>query len=437
MDQILRCNTEEIKATLMYLGFHNQIGVQDQVVSASSELSDELTYGVVGINFTNVAQLISSEGSEYDNKQIKLILIPYTLGGTIQTNGTTAYTNYGYVFDQGRVNLVTGQIPLDMISVADEFRLGRNVDAEQLLEQYGAVEHLLLENPKIIHVSSDKLRTKRVFEKHGVRTPIYLELRSSDDLEGTIRRFQEENNCTDFVVKATHGRGGNQVKLYDKEDVVAAVEYVRELHAEGKKVFVEERLKPKEWRDEKGRILDWNIRTLMGIGKEPVFIDWLVRYQPRSNDPVNVAIKAKGALLEDFADIAGISLRDVEEHCRGIASAVYNALGDNDIVGLISLDTMVTEEGIFSYEINASAGGFYRIVKMRGHPIRNFPNFLRSCGPKLVRGHAQRTSDNLKALPTTRTGNFNLGSTLNFLERPEEARLYFKRLREMDPNLRI
>ncbi len=232
---------------------------------------------------------------------------------------------------------------------------------------------------------------KALLRDHGVHVPeqqiIGLDL---DQIAAALTYFGKQN--IEFVVKGNSGFGGKNVKLFSPEEFAEAASFAKNLIERNIPVYVEKRIVPLEWKDPQGVLLDWNIRTLVTLSADPIFIDAEVRYRPYGFIPVNVCQGAKIEEVDVVAKQTGLNEKNIVDISLQIARAYYASL-PNPAVGILGCDIIPSMRGDVTLEVSSGyIGGFGSLLKHRKRIFKSPGKFFESIKDTLAQRYAQRKS---------------------------------------------
>ncbi len=382
------------------------------------EFEGRLVLGLYGQDDESVAIFVSSVGVAFGGKPIEVLLIPPALEGPLVTDpeGRTLGTTMAYGFDGKQVYRIEAQgpIPLNGVNVLHE---------GQGSQGYEGPEAFLLNGPRLVSLTADKIATKMVLCEAGISTPPYRVLSGSGaTLASDILDFIISTESDGFAIKGNTGSGGANVRLFENDEVDSAEGYARSLLRHGNTVFIEKRINPVKWKEGRKR-MDWNVRALVTLSSNPQWIDAEVRYDVRNGSPVNVCRGAKVAELGRARRKAGIKIYDIKEVAIGAAKAIHDymaAVGEHTN-GFVGLDLIVDKEGPHVIEANSGAvGGFASLIKLRKRPLRSVSALLSSSGPFLEGNCSSHSEMNVPIGPSGR-GYAELSISLSGLGMREEA----------------
>jgi tetratricopeptide (TPR) repeat protein len=397
---------------------------------------NKLTCGLLGTHEDITAIFVSSVGVSYSGNPIEVLLIPPTLECSLMVDeeNNQVAANFFYEFKEGEIRPVEVCKPL----VLD----GLNITYTGT-EGYEGPLDVLINGPELLALTDDKLRTKEVFHETDLRMPAscILENEDFDNLHEAIQNFLTEVGCRGFAIKGNFSSGGSHVKLFGNQEIESAVDFVIKLSKAGKTVFIEERINPLDWKNGGKDVLDWNIRALVTLVDKPEWIDAEVRYNVRSELPVNVCKGAKVDQLETVAEKTGASLEKIKHYSIAAAKVIFEkmrSIGAHS-AGFLGLDLMVDEQGVSGIEVNSGAvGGFASLLKLRKGPLHSVAVLLNSLGPFLEENHRKRIDvSGYNSLPNTWMGYNYMGRIFCEAKMYNEALELFKEAIRLDPEIAI
>ena len=370
----------EMREEVKRLGVEG-IGVSDCIAERdSAEYSENLIYAEYSA-CDDISILVSSESASYEGKPIKVVLVPQTFKEPVMHDScnNSLAVNFAYTYEDGWIipTSFTSPLAIDGLSI--------------LLHesQYKGPMHLPVHGPKLQRLSFDKLRTKGIMQKAGIKIPRYHRIVNTDiaDLNRTLHDFLQANEVSDFAVKANNSGQGKDIRMFDATQIRQAETYILRLIADGHVAYLDERIMPLRWIGEDGKRRDWNIRTLVTLAEMPEYLDGLIRHAVMSQDPVNISKGCDVALMEDILNKA--TIEQVKNASVAVAKAMYKAairLGEKP-TGFLGIDLIVSRDGIYLLEANTNAGGFSELMLLRKSKLPSVQRMVDNLGPFLADNH--------------------------------------------------
>jgi hypothetical protein len=125
--------------------------------------------------------------------------------------------------------------------------------------------------------------------------------------------------------------------------------------------------------------VDYNFRVITTLGRNPEVIDAEIRYQQKSNQPVNRATGA-GAVRTDSLEDPELIER-VHATAQKAVSAVYQHIRETNepeaLPDFIGVDLIPdTERNVYVLEVQCGPGGFGTLTSIDRQPLDGIPNVL-------------------------------------------------------------
>ncbi|MBI4147992.1 tetratricopeptide repeat protein [Candidatus Woesearchaeota archaeon] len=396
----------------------------------TSHLRESLVLSDTDITDDSVALMISGAGAVYNRTPVGLILTPLLPNGNLLVDDCHQHVaaRFFYEFHNGIITPTVARTPLPLDGINVQY--SEDERTEDWLPG-------ILNCPHVQHITNSKILTKEVLKREGLPLASCRVLRSSiEACPKVLEHFLSEQGIQYFVIKAEHGSGGNQVRLFEQQQIGKAVAYARKLLDAGDQVLLEQRLEPLEWRTRKGIIRDWNIRAFVTLEEHPRWIDGLVRYDKRSCKPVNICQGARVEELETVAKITCADITAIKNTALKATTALYKRVKDlgEEPYGFLGLDLMATCDGVYVIEINDSAaGGFAELMEMRLQPLQTVADILLpACGAVLAQRRKARLASpcqHYRSVPVQPKEHYDLGCIVNNSGHfPQAIRLYNRAL---------
>lgn len=271
-------------------------------------------------------------------------------------------------------------------------------DTSRDVEIYGG---LLPANTELFKITEDKWRTREILEMNGIKMPdAVLLTKESGEIEKQISAFAGQYGQHGFVVKGINGSGGINVLMFTTEEFKKATDYTRRLFEKGMDVILERRIIPPQIQLDKagsvkGERIDWNVRTLVTLGDDPINIFGEIRYANLSGRPVNIHQGAGASFIRDarLDYRTEHKINEIGEKCSKVLAREVNPDG-KPIMGFIGVDLIVDEVGeVYVIEVNSGAvGGFGTMTSLLRAPLYSeiAYHFLPACGERMYLNFQER-----------------------------------------------
>lgn len=412
LEHLAKLYAKDIDKELSRFGLN--IRVEEKLEQRPATAFDHaLLFGNYGFNDDDIAILASSEDASYNDIPIQFMIIPNNPAGAllVAKDKSAVAADFFYVIEEGVIKAVHTREPvqLDLLELRLDLPYG---NAARNKIPY----HVLSTKPKTQDFTDSKADTNAILHAAGILVPKQYVLASPPYNYSAcptffigMRESYLENilgylSTDRFVLKGDNGCGGEYVRMFGKHEVVKAINYIVWLQENNKKVLLEERILPLQWKNEDDQHIDWNIRAFVTLEEKPQWIDAIVRYNLLTGSPVNICQHAHVEELEKTVERTGASMKSIRNTARNVARAVYDHIKNSGErpTGFLGLDLMVSEKGVYTLEVNsAGSGGFAELLEIRKKPLASVRHLLESMGPLLEHNHAQRTLKHYKRIPNT------------------------------------
>ncbi len=382
----------------------------------------------------DVAIALSSHGACYNGRPITAILIPPLYEGSLRVNGS--YNAVGIdVFFEYKEGAITPYITKEPLQPN---ALHKSYQAEPILRCPG-MQRIVLPTSDLEEITSHKIRTKEFAVAAQIPTPVYHTLTSgasSTQCLMAIRSFIQRTSSECFVVKGDCGSKGNEVKMFNASEISDAVTFARKLIESGKRVLLEKRAIPLQWKKD-GVVMDWNIRSIVTCTPEPLWVDAEVRYARTSNNPVNICKGGGAAELYHVAAQTGMSISEIRKFSLAVAHKLHTHLVSLGLPGLgvLGLDIIVERDGPCLIEVNSSnVGGFSTLMNLRHDFLSGVPGMLSAFGLFMERNQPKAAYFD-RFLPPDQFSTYLVGNSL--LQSKDPAQYIWALNTAQDTNRRL
>lgn len=256
-------------------------------------------------------------------------------------------------------------------------------------ERLDAIGFPLLNSMDLVNLTSRKSNVKEILQEFDVPVPDGATLFNSaraNDIRQQLRQGLVLNGIKGKVVIKPDGLyGGRGVRMFDnaRNDFDEIFQHLQFLFQQVDMALVEERITPRPFFNNEGRLMDWNLRVLVteDAAGNPIVADMEVRAAPLSGEAVNVHNGAVVYQLDTVMSLLGIQRyqykafkSSVEQISLKTASALKEALNEEKEeeekparIGLLGLDIILDDDFYpFVMEVNTgSVGGFGSLAKIR------------------------------------------------------------------------
>ncbi|MBW3018911.1 hypothetical protein KY329_01870, partial [Candidatus Woesearchaeota archaeon] len=312
MDHFIHLYAKIAQAALKKFGLEPDLHCEH--VSALG--NNKLVLGIPHVHADTIAQAIGAA----EQSEILAGIIPVRPEGGLFSDGRNLAADLFFVYD-GRLTLLRTDKPVRLDGVNCSFM--------------GSSDHLLGHNcafintTDIFNVTDDKIVCADYLSRGGLHVPD-SEVLHEDNLEQALGAFFARP-YDGFVIKASRGSGGQNVRLYKEDGFDKALQFAR-LLMESEEVLAQRRIIPLEWKGESGMAMtlsyeslhamddgfdveiapqnnDWNVRVLTIAHKgDAKVICANVRYKSFGNSPVNIHNGASASTLECVCNETGADM---------------------------------------------------------------------------------------------------------------------------------
>lgn len=371
-DAMVVAQADSIKATLVELKI-GYIPVRQDIYRRDADYYKERkTIAIAGMSEIPVALAVSGgtkKGEAWKNTAV-LLVAPINRGSGFLTDSKgQLFTDSFWVYENGVMKYVqpSKPIPVDYVStIFDEKRDQAHI---------GKVNE---GRKKIYDVASNKIRTKALLERHGIKVPNGFVIQSNTDvLEQFDQYVNSTPNAKGYVHKTGTGSHGEGVSIFRRDQIDEMRLYIED-HFSWNEEFsiVEERivpppldsLKAKRFKIPKKAAVDYNFRILVTLSKQPTAIDGEIRFKKDDTAPVNISYEyggAKAGLLDLLGNESEVlELYDLAQRSTKI---VMEEAGVEEVEGAIAgVDIIKGEDGFYVLEVNAgeAVGGFGTLTRL-------------------------------------------------------------------------
>lgn len=413
LESLAKIYAKNIQTEIRRFALDLDIRVEETVEQRSASAFDHaLLFGNYGFNDDDIAILASSEGASYNSRPIQVMIIPPHPAGAllVARDNSTVAADFFYIIEKNVIKAIhtTEPVELDLLDLRLDLPYGNA--ARNKIPGY-----VLATKPSTQDLTDSKAETNAVLHAAGMLVPKQMVLSELAAAENRPQffigmRVDYLEQCLNtlsidrFVLKGEPGSGGYYVCMFGRHELDEAMGYIRWLEKNGKKVLLEERIKPLQWKNEDDQHIDWNIRAFVTLEEKPQWIDAIVRYNIMSGKPVNICQDACVEELEKTVTRTGASMENIRNTACEVAKALYKHIPPEYAgqipTDFLGLDLIVSEKGVYTIEVNsAGSGGFAELLEIRKKPLESVRHLLESMGPNLENKHAQRTLNQYKRIP--------------------------------------
>jgi hypothetical protein len=421
-----------IQNTLTQLGLPIEVQPGTEQRDASHYKS-QMTFGYVYDHSEDLLTAFASSGTK--NPPVSTVYIAPTPdhSGLLREETTNQlYTDSFWATEKKQAEekpvikhiLPTQPIPLDGIFANPEDPVG---------------EHVAEMSREIFELTNNKHETKQVLAAEGINVPQGI------CIAPTMTRGEVERSYTNFisnippeseiVFKPNTGYShGNRVVLGDGYSPPFTREvnhHIRALSREGNSFLFEERIVPppsqplaQKINDHLDKIdpdgtqyarlqptdVDYNFRVITTLERNPEVIDAEIRYQQKSNTPVNSA-KGAGVVRTDSLQDPEL-VESVYDTARKAVSAVYQHLSESgnpeSLAEFIGVDLIPDRErNVYVMEVQWGPGGFGSLARIDENPIQGIKDVLMPAQAEALQDQFSKRQPererNLQRLPEDKT----------------------------------
>jgi tetratricopeptide (TPR) repeat protein/glutathione synthase/RimK-type ligase-like ATP-grasp enzyme len=311
-----------------------------------------------------------------------LLVSPFKMLGFGREHSNLLFAKSAVFIDQhGKMAMAVFDRPLRIDAVVHD----GSIVAKSMQELYSR-DVPLLNSPSAIELARMKDLTSSFLQEKGFPVPREIVFKGEitrENLTGMVSHFIDGIGGADIVVKPSDESQGTGVKMFPSDRYREASNYIRELLGQNKTVVVQERQAPDGWYDpQTHKPLDYNFRILSTWDGDKVITspDMIeVRYQERSDEPVNVSQNAKVVTLPEYFRMRGFdetAQKDVFEKLRTLTVSATEALENR----LLSQKGGAKATGLLGWDVIKGKDGKYYIMEVNTGPVGGISTIERLLG---------------------------------------------------------
>ena len=368
-DFLIEAYVDVIAGSIRRLGLEKQVTVSS-VLDTQPLQTDDLVYGVTGLTLELVANLVSSDGANFQGRNLRCILTPPAVGGGLHFSAAgEPATRFFFQYRNGTIfpTAPPSPTPIDLLNVVSDYARDTTIKRSGL--------QWLINNPRLSDITGCKHRLKTLLGEHGVATPLgsLLDLAlAPEDWSKQLQHFVTEQAPQDgFVLKPLIGSLGANIRLFNSDQLEEADIFLNLMGPTAPQFMVEQRVLPPNVVVE-GRRFDWNARVICSLEEEPQVGYTYLRYDEFGSGPVNCT---RGALvchpesLSEYCEVALESINSTAIAATKVVFTEYERRFGISPTGYVGVDCIQDSEGrAFVLEINGGAEFAAAIMYLTGPP---------------------------------------------------------------------